>query len=852
MNRRATLLVCLFVTFVVSISRAQSNTLAEVPFSPVTNPPPIQMLVPGFTVRELPLNLNNINCFAYAPDGRLFALCYDGNIFQLKDTDGDGLEDTAIPFFKNELNEIPASIGMAWGAGGLYIASQGRIIRVKDKGDGTGEVETVTGGWVKPTDSAGAGLDAVGLAIDTNGDIYFGIGCDAWQHPYRVDEKTGKSLYNVHSERGTIQKLSPDWKHRETVATGIRFTVSMAFNTNGDLFCTDQEGATWLPNGNPFDELLNIQPGRHYGFPPRHPKYLPDVIDEPSVFDYGPQHQSTCGLHFNVPAPTGSKIFGPSWWRGDAIIAGESRGKIWRTKFVKTAEGYVAQNALIACLRMLTIDAIPTPDGGLLVTCHSGAPDWGSGPQGKGKLYKISYTNPDAPQPVFAYAISPTETRVVFDRPMDPTQFKNLAKESSITMGRYVTAGERFESFRPGYQAVVDQQKIKRYDLPVLSAAISADNRSIIFQTVPRVTAVDYAIKLPEGSQTERAFNPDKHEQPQFAAMDVLADLTGVEVRWGVQQGRSSQGETNIAWAWSGWLPHLDWNVARGLTAGSREHEVFFDRMKHRGVLNLRCQLDLDSMLHPKVQPLKTLDFEYPPEIVTVILRSKEKMDVKSDAQINRVSDREYRITLTPEKNHWLPLEITMPTGKGEPNLEVSWFTDEDPRPRAFPLRRILMPFAKPETDEPPSIGPREIPEIAGGDWERGRKIFFGEQVGCFKCHQVGGEGGRIGPDLSSLVYRDYASVYKDVTQPSAAINPDHIAYNIRLKDGDMVTGVIMDDKPGGLVVGQATGQNLTVEKNNISGMKASSISLMPDGLLNALTPQQQRDLFTFLLMKKP
>ncbi|HZV34954.1 MAG TPA: c-type cytochrome, partial [Verrucomicrobiae bacterium] len=199
-----------------------------------------------------------------------------------------------------------------------------------------------------------------------------------------------------------------------------------------------------------------------------------------------------------------------------------------------------------------------------------------------------------------------------------------------------------------------------------------------------------------------------------------------------------------------------------------------------------------------------------------------------------------------------LPLEITLSTVGRQPDLEISWFTDEDPRPRAFPLRRILMPFAKPETDEPPSIGPRKIPEIAGGDWERGRKIFFGEQAGCFKCHQVGGEGGRIGPDLSSLVYRDYASVYKDVTQPSAAINPDHIAYNIQLKDGEMATGVIMEDRADALVLGQATGQTLTVEKSKIAGMKASSLSLMPEGLLNPLTPQQQRDLFTFLLMKKP
>ena len=107
---------------------------------------------------------------------------------------------------------------------------------------------------------------------------------------------------------------------------GIRFPVGLHFNKAGDLFCTDQEGATWLANGNPRDELLHIQPGRHYGFPPRHPRHLPDVIDEPSVFDYAPQHQSTCGVSFNLPV-NGGPVFGPAFWRGDALVSGESRGK---------------------------------------------------------------------------------------------------------------------------------------------------------------------------------------------------------------------------------------------------------------------------------------------------------------------------------------------------------------------------------------------------------------------------------------------------------------------------------------------------------------------------------------------
>src|SRR5207245_1476401 len=139
-----------------------------------------------------------------------------------------------------------------------------------------------------------------------------------------------------------------------------------------------------------------------------------------------------------------------------------------------------------------------------------------------------------------------------------------------------------------------------------------------------------------------------------------------------------------------------------------------------------------------------------------------------------------------------------------------------------------------------------------GGDWERGRKIFFGDSAACSKCHQVGSEGGTIGPDLSNLIYRDYASVLKDITEPSAAINPDHLAYNVELKDGSVETGVLLRNNQEQVVLGQVTGKNLTMAKTNVVGMKASAISLMPEGLLKPLDAQQQKDLFTFLLLPAP
>lgn len=812
----------------------------------IADAPPVQMLVPGFTVRELPLKLRNLNNLVYAPDGRLFALGYDGNVYQLKDTDGDGLEDASTLFYDNDAatDKILPSIGMAWGPGGLYIASRSRILHLRDKGDGTGELITLASGWPKSTVAAGSNLDAIGMAVDKQGNLYYGLGVDAYNGAYRVNRDTGVPDYNQFSERGAIVKMSADFKNREIIATGVRFTVSLAFNSAGDLFASDQEGATWLPNGNPFDELLHIDKGRHYGFPPRHPLYLPGVIDEPSVFDYAPQHQSTCGIHFNEPVGGGSAIFGPDWWRGDVFVAGESRGKIWRTKLVKTPAGYVAKNDLIAAVTSLTIDAAPTPQGDLLVICHTGAPDWGTGPRGQGRIFKISHADKNAPQPVLAYAASPTETRIVFDRPVDPVQWRNLARQSTLTMGPTVAAGDRFESLVPPYQAVRDQALVARNDIPVLSAGLSPDLRTVTLTTAPRTDAQHYAIKLPEGSAAQRPANTARLEITQHAAIDVQTDLSGVEAEF-----RDAAGKV----AWTGWLPHVDLRVARELTAPSEEHRKLFELLKTPGSLRLRGQLDLNLMLRTALQPGTKLDFEYPSETVTVALKSSGKIDFKTaaHAKLDRRADGEVLITSTSPEHGWLPFELTFATGAAEPALDVAWRTAEDFRDRALPLRRVLMPFARPATAIPTAPEARVIPEIAGGDWHRGQAVFKGAGA-CFACHQVNGEGGIIGPDLSNLTHRDYASVLKDIVEPSASINPDRISYVVELKDGTSVAGILLEDTPEGIVVGDLAGGKRPVAKTAIAGMKASAASLMPDGLWAVLNSQQQRDLMTYLLTPAP
>jgi putative heme-binding domain-containing protein len=811
------------------------------PVKRLESPPQVQMFVPGFSARQLPLDLTNINNVRYRDDGKLIALAYDGTIYILSDTNGDGLEDKAEVFWDSK-GGLVSPIGMAltpphYSHGrGMFVAAKGKLSLIVDtNNDDKADKEIVVAtGWPGTFHQ----VDAVGVAVAPDNSIYFGIGCWNFADPYQLD-KAGKSHYDLKSERGTIMKVSPDFSKREIIATGVRFSVGMAFNHLGDLFASDQEGATWSPNGNPFDELLHIQTGRHYGFPPRHPTHNPGVIDEPSVFDYAPQHQSTCGLVFNEPV-NGGPVFGPASWIHDAIVCGESRGKIYRTKLAKTSAGYVARNDIIGSLPLMTIDACVSPHGDLIIATHSGNPDWGSGPTGKGKLFKVSYKDREAPQPVACWSAGPGEVRIAFDRPLDLASLDHLTNRVSIDYGPYVGAGDRFETMQPGYAAVRRQTGAARHNLPISSVQVTPDRRTLVINMPPQRQAVRHAITV-AGSGTATTA---PGEISQIDAIDLAYDLTGVSATWQPTTGA----------AWSGWLPHSDLAVARAFTTGSAEHDALWKSMESPGKLSLHTSLDLWSMLHPAIQPGSTLDFSYPPEKVTIAFESNSpiELEAKGLTPTTAKEGNVFRSTLiaTPKEGELLPIALTLTSGEGNPCLGISFHTTEDPRPRALPLRRFLMPWAQLNQGAKDSLASnQDVPDLKGGDWLRGRKIFFGTEAACSKCHQIRGEGSDLGPDLSNLIHRDYGSVLRDIQNPSGALNPEYLGSIVKLKGGRTLGGIVRStDATHFLVRGDADGERAPIPRSDVVKISPSPISVMPKGIPEGLGPEKMRDLLTFLL----
>jgi putative heme-binding domain-containing protein len=205
-------------------------------------------------------------------------------------------------------------------------------------------------------------------------------------------------------------------------------------------------------------------------------------------------------------------------------------------------------------------------------------------------------------------------------------------------------------------------------------------------------------------------------------------------------------------------------------------------------------------------------------------------------------------LKVSPRETEPVQVELTAATGDGLPQFEVMWSTSEDPRSRAFPLRRFLLPWVAANSKAGELAAARAIPELAGGDWMRGRNIFMGEQAACSKCHSLRGAGGRIGPDLSNLPHRDYRSVLRDIVEPSAAINPDHVNYTLAMKDGRVIAGVPVASDNKQLIIGDNTGKEILLLRSDIDDLKPSTISAMPADIAKKLEDGQLRDLMTFLL----
>ncbi len=137
---------------------------------------------------------------------------------------------------------------------------------------------------------------------------------------------------------------------------------------------------------------------------------------------------------------------------------------------------------------------------------------------------------------------------------------------------------------------------------------------------------------------------------------------------------------------------------------------------------------------------------------------------------------------------------------------------------------------------------------LAGGDFARGRNIFFRDQTAqCMRCHSFNDLGGNAGPRLNGVAARlTPDQLLESLIEPSARIAPGYGIVSVELKNGASFGGILQEDREDAIVLRIGDKADSLIHKADIEKLTTAPSSMPPMRYL--LSKRQIRDLMSFLV----
>ena len=137
---------------------------------------------------------------------------------------------------------------------------------------------------------------------------------------------------------------------------------------------------------------------------------------------------------------------------------------------------------------------------------------------------------------------------------------------------------------------------------------------------------------------------------------------------------------------------------------------------------------------------------------------------------------------------------------------------------------------------------------LKAGDAGIGRAIFVRN---CATCHKMYGEGQAVGPELTGAQRGNLDYILDNIVDPSAVVANEYKMHEFQLLDGRVVTGIVKKDSPQAVTV-RTVNEELVIPAKDIDKRKPTQNSVMPEGLFDAMKPEEVRDLVAYLMGKGP
>lgn len=132
----------------------------------------------------------------------------------------------------------------------------------------------------------------------------------------------------------------------------------------------------------------------------------------------------------------------------------------------------------------------------------------------------------------------------------------------------------------------------------------------------------------------------------------------------------------------------------------------------------------------------------------------------------------------------------------------------------------------------------------AVGDPAAGQLLY---RKHCATCHQLFGEGTKLGPDLTTANRADRDFLLISLVDPNSVIRKEYVSVIVQTVDGRIQTGMAIARDDSGITLVNAKNEKTSIAVSEIEDLRESDVSLMPDNLYRQFSPSELRDLFAWL-----
>lgn len=610
---------------------------------------------------------------------------------------------------------------------------------------------------------------------------------------------------------GHIAQIDPDGKTWDVMATGFRNQYDASVNREGELFTydADMEWDLNTPWYRP-TRINHVIDGADYGWRTGSGKFMDYCTDTfGASVDIGPGSPTgtTFGYGAKFPAKYQNAFYACDW----------SYGKLYAVHLEPKGSSYTATFEEFAAAQPLPLtDILVNPaDGAMYFTV--------GGRRVQSGLYRVTYTGDESTAPAESLAGG------------EKARAERQALESFLQVGAreatteeldaiWAALGSSDRGIRHAARAALEKQPAVNWKDRVAGEG-NAVIASAALIALARIDA--------ENSGSDILEKATSFDYPSFKSRQTRLDLLRSIMLTLTRGGQPEDKAGLIDWL-DGVYPAKTPEENRDLSAFAAFLEAPF--AVERGMELLANASGQEEQIGYALN-LRYLKNGWTPELRETYFKwFVLSGNYEGGARLaNYLADIKKHATESVPENDMTPALATLI--KTAPESTMPQFTLE---PRSFVKNWTMEDLA----------GDLGVGLEGNRDFANGRQMFGAGT--CYVCHRFNGEGGAVGPDLSSAggKFSPY-DLLETIIDPGAEISDQYGSSIFEMKDGSQVVGRIMNMKEDVYWVNtdMMTPSKVTnVDANELKSIEPSPVSMMPPGLVNTMSPDDILDLLAYLI----